>query len=345
MSLVPASLSYRYVENPIRYHPRIRGRAVVALAGACVAVGLAGSLALLGADRVLSATTTLGSFTARTKDHLDEAHQCHGPVVVKLAGRRACTWTVPRSRGAVVLIGDSNAGHFAEPVVRAANRDGFDAIVATYYSCPFADLLISGSVAGLTIDEGACRSFDRRSIAAIARLRPSLVIVGARVDLRLEDRHEALRAPGAARATTAPAQKAALYTAGLRRYLLRLHRAGVPVLLVDPVPRIVGSRADPNTCAVLLVIAEACRGRVGRAQATRALRGARTVHRRAAQGIGGVATVDFEADLCEPSYCASDARGRNIYRDTGHLSVTGALALTDRFAALIRANARPGRRT
>ena len=46
LSLLPAWLSYRYVENPIRFSPRIAGRTVLVLGAVCVAVPLAACLGL-----------------------------------------------------------------------------------------------------------------------------------------------------------------------------------------------------------------------------------------------------------------------------------------------------------
>jgi peptidoglycan/LPS O-acetylase OafA/YrhL len=76
LSLLPAWLSYRYVENPIRFKRSIRGRAVIALAGVCVAGPIAACAVWRAAD-----------------DHLT----------------RAAPALVVGARGAVVLLGDSIA--------------------------------------------------------------------------------------------------------------------------------------------------------------------------------------------------------------------------------------------
>ena len=56
-----------------------------------------------------------------------------------LGAHSRCSWRVAGSRGEVVLIGDSNAGQFTEPFVRAANALRLTGSVATYSSCPFVE--------------------------------------------------------------------------------------------------------------------------------------------------------------------------------------------------------------
>jgi hypothetical protein len=143
---------------------------------------------------------------------------------------------------------------------------------------------------------------------------------------------------------TVPAAKARLYAAALRRYLLRLDAAGIPTLVVDPIPRMTVLHGDADACAVILVLADACSGRIERSDATLALGGARAADRVAARGIAHAFTTDFMDDLCDARSCAGNAHGRNLYRDTSHLSVSGALTLTDRFSALILAYARGAHR-
>jgi hypothetical protein len=112
------------------------------------------------------------------------------------------------------------------------------------------------------------------------------------------------------------------------------------VLLLNPVPPVPVARGDTNACAVVRILMSACTGRVDRMQAARELQVGRRVHRLAVAGIAGAAVADFEDDLCGPRICSSERNGRNLYRDRAHLSVAGALTLTDRFRTLVRTHAR-----
>ena len=146
-----------------------------------------------------------------------------------------------------MLVGDSNAGHFTEPVVRAANRAGFDATVATLHSCPFADVeLLGGDV---TLDD--CRRFVEGSVAELIRRRPSLVIIAQRTDSYLDSTNIGLARPDGSGASYEPGAKAQLLERGLTGTIEALKRAGIPVLLVHTIPKI---PAPSTGCAVLLIL-------------------------------------------------------------------------------------------
>src|SRR5581483_1486524 len=115
-SLLPAWLSYRFVENPIRHDPRIRGRVAIALAAACVATP---ALVAFGTSRI----PELAGPKYALGHHEDLTRGCAGWAAYDSAARSRCTWHTADARGDAVLIGDSNAGHFTEPFVAAARAD------------------------------------------------------------------------------------------------------------------------------------------------------------------------------------------------------------------------------
>ncbi|MEA2126057.1 MAG: hypothetical protein QOI80_2839, partial [Solirubrobacteraceae bacterium] len=94
VSLLPAWLSYRYVENPIRFNPRIQGRRVLALAATCVVVPI---VACGGWRAVNSYMTnhldTLVAVHDSRRLTAGEVRGCRG-AYAPLPARPACTWTV-----------------------------------------------------------------------------------------------------------------------------------------------------------------------------------------------------------------------------------------------------------
>ena len=54
-------------------------------------------------------------------------------------------WQAEGTRGRIALVGDSQAGQYTEPVVRAARRAGYETLVVTLNSCPFADVKATGT--------------------------------------------------------------------------------------------------------------------------------------------------------------------------------------------------------
>ena len=160
LSLVPAWLSSRYVENPIRLGARFRGRRVFGLAGALIAVPVAASLALLATNSVLLRSPAITSWQASRAVHADQTRGCDRPDELE-----RCLWRSRGSNGRVVLVGDFQAGQFTEPVVRAAARAGYDAVVATRNACPFGAVVVTRA----PDTAEACARFNDGTMDALTR--------------------------------------------------------------------------------------------------------------------------------------------------------------------------------
>jgi peptidoglycan/LPS O-acetylase OafA/YrhL len=334
-SLVPAAASYRWIENPIRFDKRIRRRRVLAIAAISVLAPMIASVGLLGAQHFLSRTSGVQEWQRSRAAHLDELHGCQGPTPFGPHTPDGCTSRVANALGTIVLIGDSNAGHFSEAVVRAGNRAQFDVTLATFQGCPFVALRIVGSSAG----EGPCRAFESGSMSGLLRARPSLVITAARSDGYING-HVGLGARGGATAGSR-AGKSRLWRDGLTAVLRRLNEAGIPVLVVSSVPE---TTSDSTACAVLLVVMRSCRTTAERSRVDARLRSSRLVQATAIAAVSDSRALDLEDAFCSSTTCSSMRGGKLLYRDSDHLSVVGALSLTDRFYQAIRADARPGAR-
>jgi len=334
-ALLPAYLSYRFVETPIRRGSRFRGRAVVAIAAVCIGAGIAISGLELGARQVLAHTSAVAAWDLRTQTHLDHARGCHRPPAAS-ARPGPCTWLVPGARGTIVLVGDSQAGMLSEPVVEAGRAAGLNVEIGTLHNCPFAAIHLTSPFRS----DRECSSFNRRALAAILRLRPSLVVTAARSDMYVEDARQLLRpSPGADYART-PAEKVRLYEAGLRTTLGRLSAEGIPVLVVHPIPKLDFSESGHGECAIVRILAGGCVEQVERAAADRRLARARALEERVAATIPSISTLDFEDLLCGPRSCQSRHGSLYVYSDASHVSVAGARRLRARMQAAVLARAR-----
>jgi SGNH domain (fused to AT3 domains) len=104
------------------------------------------------------------------------------------------------------------------------------------------------------------------------------------------------------------------------------------VALVHPIPRL---GVAPQGCSALSMLLVTCTGRIARADADRERGLAIAAERAAADAAANASVVDLDDDLCGATQC-SGVRGRTwTYRDIDHLSVAGALLLTDRFERLL----------
>jgi peptidoglycan/LPS O-acetylase OafA/YrhL len=308
-SLVPAWLSYRFVENPIRLGARFRGRAVFGLAAACIAVPVAASLALLAANNVLLRSPAITSWQAARAVHADQTRGCDNP-----GGLERCLWPAKGSRGRVALVGDSQAGQFTEPVVRAAGRAGYDAVVATLNACPFGAVEVTRAPA----KAGACSLFTAGTMDALMRMRPDVVVLASRSDFYVGDVDA----------------RAGQWQRGLASVIERLNAVGTHVIVVHPIPRL---EAAPHGCAVLTILIKACSGAVSRPAADRERQLAVSAEKAAVAGARNASTVDFDDLLCGAARCAGAHAGTWTYRDSNHLTVSGSLLLTERFSRIFEA--------
>ncbi|HXV56969.1 MAG TPA: acyltransferase family protein [Gaiellaceae bacterium] len=335
-SLLPAWLSLRYVENPIRYGERwhLPPRALALRLAACALVPAALCVGLLGFRSALATTSTLESWSGSQKLHLDAVRGCDGAAPLGLETPSACTWTAPAPRGELVLVGDSNAGQFTEPVLEAARSAGLVVTVATFSACPFVDV----GVLGPRGPEGdaECRRFTRLTLAELLRRRPALVVTAARTDLYVEDGAFALRAPSG-RLVRSPGEKTRLWQEGLRGVLAPLDAAGIPVLVVAPVPRFPRTAA---TCTALDLLRSGCGSSVSLEAVEERLARARRAESRAVAGSALASSLDLTDAICPGGRCSTSRDGVILYRDADHLSVEGALTLAPRFGPALEARAR-----
>jgi peptidoglycan/LPS O-acetylase OafA/YrhL len=322
-SLAPAWLSYRFVETPIR-----RGtRPALRLAPVCIAVSLAAAAVLAVSHDLLGGNPRFAQLVATQRLHADVTRGCDASN--RMDAGKLCFWG--RSKAPLVaLVGDSNAGHFTEPVTAAAGRLGYRSVVSTHSSCPFADLVMQ--LDGTDAFGRLCRDYVEHAVSELVALKPRLVVISSRADKYIAQSDISFTGAGSALVASTQAAKAQRYELGVERVAARLTRAGIPVLLVQPVPLM---RVAPDNCATLLVITERCTAHVPRAAATAELASALAANQHVAERNAHVSTVSFLGVLCDKSDCSTRSHGRENYRDAEHLSVAGALALTPEFERLI----------
>ena len=300
-SLALAWTSATLVERPLRVRPPASGRRALALGGVCVLLPALSAAAIPSAARATQSDALRQMSSSISARHLDAISRCDSltPLTERL---ERCTWTTAGSVGRILLVGDSNAGHFSEPAVAAGHAMGFDVSVLTRPGCPFV------------IDLGTdCDPYVAESLATIETMAPELVIIASSGG-RLSPLHQA---------------KHSAFRTGLVSALKALTRAGIRTLLVHQVPHLPW---DPETCQWA---PEGCWYHVGRDLARERLSLVHEIETSAASQAR-VLTLDLFDDVC-PDVCAVERQGQWLYRDGAHLSVDFAATLTPRFVAAIEA--------
>jgi len=348
LSLLVAGASFRYVETPVRVSPRWRGGRLVIAGALCVVIPAFAAGGLIGVNHVLRRMPVIEASEATAPYHADVVLGCATPpynlIPYGQPHAHPCLWRVAHPRGLVVLIGDSNAGQFTEPVVAAGNRAGYDVAVVTDEGCPFVLVGVyegsnKMSPAG---SEQECLRYVERSLQTLVRRRPSLVITANRTDGWLATRFSDWPPVAIGPVSGGPASfsvpvKEHLWSAGLGALLHRLNSAHIPVLLVHPVPL---GNEPLGGCVVIRVLTNACDESFSRSHENAMLARGLEAEDAALARATDTSALTFENFLCDAKTCHNAIDGVYMYRDFDHLSVDGSLLLTHRFYVAIRRHAR-----
>jgi peptidoglycan/LPS O-acetylase OafA/YrhL len=341
VSLVPTWVSYRFIETPIRFNDSLVGRRVLALVILCIAVPIVACVGLLMANRAETNSDAVKALSAALRPHVDSTRACDGPSPIGQRGGSSCTWPVEDPNGKIFLVGDSNAGHFAEAAVDAARREGRELTVATYSACPFVDTVVTGP----QIDGPRCHQFVTDSVAALEEQRPALVLVASSSTHYINHDEFQFRDPHTGAVAGTPEAKAKLWEDGVASVLGQLAGAGIPTVVIHtaPHPQEEVPNWGPATCPALRMFTDSCGSSFDRATVEEQQRPARDAENSAVARVPGSASVDFTDDLCAADRCVTTRDGVWLYGDGDHLSVDGALTLADRFRDLIARHATSSR--
>ena len=308
-SLGPAWASYRFVEGPVRHNAWLAGRSRAALVLAGVAT-VAGVALALGWGRVAADQSRSASqrpFAAAQADlPTVYASGCHADFDAVAATVAGCVSGDARAGRTVVLLGDSHAAQWQPALASLAESRRWRLVSLTKSSCPAVDAPLYSTFLRRTYTE--CTAWRRSALAAVAVLRPTLVVVTSEVGRDLSDD---VWEGGTARVL------AALRTSGARVVLLRDTPASlvdVPTCLARHVWR--GGRAEAAPCAFA--------GRDPRPAVWAA-------QQRAATRTGAT-TADLTAAVCPDGLCAATRAGQVAWRDRHHLTATAARALAPALA-------------
>ena len=121
LSLAPALLTYRYVEEPVRRSTRIGDSRWLT---SVVAIVSTAPVVLLGAGFRVEPTPEL-------QVHEDVLTKCVEKPFDVILSADQCIWPLEGATRDALLVGDSQAGHVTEAFIDAAHRIGLNARVAT----------------------------------------------------------------------------------------------------------------------------------------------------------------------------------------------------------------------
>jgi len=313
-SFIPAWLSYRYVEDPIRTASGIRGRRVLALGAVCVILPATLSLALLAGSAKSWGNPELARWEElRTEQPTSRSAGCHSSTTDDLGAPMESCIFGEGDQGFVMVVGDSLAAALGDSVIAALDGTGYRAAIRTANGCPFVDdpgawtmwtqpELLEGCVLGV-----------QREWEEIASLNPAVVVIANRGTQYVP--HARFLATG---------EDAALKWGESTEITLRtLQELGIPTLLVHQVPE---HPTDLARCTKSWGVDMGCTSSA-RGYSDRRLQDIVAAERTAAEGVPGSTAWDPSEVMCDDTTCHREHAGAPTYRDDSHINPSAAALL------------------
>lgn len=326
-SFVLAALSWRFVEQPFRGHrSRVARRPLFVGAAAAIVIFVAvgGALALLHGLPQRYDTETQ-RILAEAEDEPMRGH-CFNLSPKKINAHGLCKLGVKTGTPTFILWGDSHADAIVPAIDKAASVQGKTGFVAAHGHCaPFA---------GVDLPDHACRPFNNAVMKVIAAKNIGTVLLDARwaahagvVSAEIEQFAET----GAGTVRPRNVAKAqAEFAASINKTVAVLLAAGKRVVIIGPVPEF--EHSVPMDLAKMRLWHEQWEIAPSRDEFL-----SREVFVDAQLAklakLPGVTLVEPGDELCPAARCATMTDGLPLYRDSNHLSVSGAERLAPLFNA------------
>ncbi len=347
-SIVPAYLSNRFIENPIRFGTFFKpnGRAIgMGLALTAVGVGVGWGLAVSAtAGGVDEASTSASPGAAALLDPANKDVDWSAirevtsmrPLATEAVDDRPAFYDdgsgcqvrdgdpVPKpcesgdtsSSRTVVIVGDSKIAQWQPAIAAMGRREGFKVVQFTKSACSWTDVDLDRK------NNPDCRAWGRTVLKDVLALRPELVIASHRQGTALP-----------AGATDRGQETQDAMVGGLVSYWGTLTRAGIPVtaLLDNPAPAtqpmyecVAQNPKDLPRCAFDRDAGVAASGA--------------PAARQAASEVPGVSVADLTSTICpDGDRCAAVIGNVLVYRQTTHLTKTFVLSAERQLSAALAA--------
>jgi len=317
IALLVSALTYRWVENPVRFNPNlIRRRGLSIAVGAFLMVVCLGlSLKTAGFALQLSRRPEMRGILSAIED-LGRLSRKKCVAFPEVALVKSCDFGDLSSKTRVVLFGDSHAMQWFNPLQRIAERQHWRLTTYVKMGCPSIDLRPPSPTAR---GFASCREWQKEAIARVIALHPAVVFVS--------------NATGRFGTGVFPPSPVDFdeslddLRAATRRTLQQLSDAAVPVVLMldPPLPGF-----DVPTCHARSIRHSWYPGGDCVFERSRsAVADAYDAQRSAAAGLTDIHFIDVADRLCGPQTCATKRGDRLMYRDRNHLTASFAESLAN----------------
>lgn len=329
-----AHLSLRYVEDPIRHRkrwpklsaPRLWLVTSVPVLIATALLMTANSHHWWNKDvEAYAASVSRGVHPVQTK--------CQSVTPLTERDMTSCTFGPKDDESPIILVGDSNAGMYADMAVKAAAKTGHKITIATVPSCQVADLVAARPKVRLTFAVDCHARYDD-TIAWLRAQPPSRVVIASGAST--PDFSEFILVDEKRRVFATGSDKQNAWAQSLERAYTTIQAQGHRVAAVELIPQWVepdNTGWSPRDCRLVDVLRDRtdCERRVSLADMNERQRRTLAAASEAANATG-VSTIAVRDSLCPKDECGTSRNGVGLYSDSAHLTPAGADLVLSRFA-------------
>lgn len=308
VSLLLATLTFRFVERPVRESARLSSRSALSLglcAGASALVVGVAYLSLNFGRQQLAQDERFQRIAAASADVGDLPHHCFSEGLSFAV--RMCQFGARDATQSIVLFGDSHAMQWFYPLRTAATLEGWRLITFVRPGCAASDI----NPHNLSVADDHCKQWRGHAIDSIIALHPSAIVMASYNGATL--RGDFLTP------TLMPVEEVRL---GTRHTLERLARADTPIVVLRDTP------LPPSNIPTCIARHEGD-GPHSRDScdfdATTALNAAAfSAEQAAADGLRNIHFIDMNDLMCGHASCYAAKTEMIVYRDADHLTATFA---------------------
>lgn len=321
LSLVPAYLSYRWVEQPLRLRPAPQGVPLARFIAMIVVPALvSSSIASIVAKNNMWNDTFKSYASQLDASHTGLAKSCFGS---GWQDPTPCTWNRRTSGRPIYLVGDSNAGQFSDALIGSSTDLSRPLVILSRVGCPYPDIRTLARRA-------PCTSMnDGRSKYLLQEAEPGVVILASAWWIFLHDKRGTFVFPTGKRRE----QVLSTFSERFMRSIREMQAAGHTVVLVQTIPhwKNIARPLDWDSCSVLRLAIDKCIQTMPVNSVSQAQRSVAEV----IDSVGrktGVPVLDVSPVICPENICSTvDRDGMLPFQDDIHITVGQSKALTPFF--------------
>jgi len=321
-ALLPAAITYRWIESPIRFSRRLQTmprRVIAGALGVAAVTFVAAQLAEMSANHVLAEPRMQPIAAAVRTLPLVFTNGCNLSLRETVAG--PCAFGPGTNDTTIVLLGDSHAAQWFPALAKIADARGWRLVSWTKAACPAATVTVMSREAGRPYTE--CDTWRESTLERIASLHPTLVVIE-----NFGQRYTFVRDGQPADAGTSAAD---VWRSALVKTARRIVTAGArPLILEDsPFPGF----SVPDCLSMHVDKASQCDFDESASRAA-SIDGVEAHVPDTVAGSAFIRTTDL---FCERGRCASERDGVVTFMDDHHISVRFAELLAPELSRRITA--------